>query len=180
MSYLYHRVPSDLRGTTLYPLNTLRDTHPDIYNHHMSKYNSREHVTQQRIPIFDNCLWNDVLFLTAAHPTDLYAARREAGWSDLSPQHYYKIDPHSLDSSHLGVFLFDPNSDPAHLTSDDFTRYDSEQLDHYATIPQATKDYFKHEFEIGAPHIKLFYRYIPHILYHGNIDVTHTEIITTH
>jgi hypothetical protein len=45
-------------------------------------------------------------------------------------------------------------------------------------VPKATKDYFKQEFEAGAPYIKLFYRYIPHVLYHGEIDISNVEIIT--
>ncbi len=67
MIYLYHSVPKNLQGNILYPLNTLKEKHPEIYEQQVSKYVGREHMTQQRIPILD-CLWNDVLHFSAVNP----------------------------------------------------------------------------------------------------------------
>ena len=68
MNYLYHRVPDNFQGTTLYPLNDLKDILPDIYTRHISKYEGRAHIVERHIPIFDDCLWNDVVFLSAVEP----------------------------------------------------------------------------------------------------------------
>lgn len=48
--FVYHRVPENLRGTVLYPLNMLKDVFPDIYTETVRKYEGREHVLETRIP----------------------------------------------------------------------------------------------------------------------------------
>lgn len=178
MNYIYHRVPNNLRGNILYPLNALKGIYPDTYKLEANKYTGREHVPKQRIPLWDDTLWNDVLFFIAADPNAVYEARRNAGWPDMKPQKYFKINPHELDQSKLGVFLFQTTADPTNYKIDNFTDYRYEELNLYTQIPKATKDYFVHEFEAGEPFIKLFYRYVPHILYRGEIDITNTQIIT--
>jgi hypothetical protein len=182
MQYLYHHLPSDLKGTTLYPLNELKSKFPDIYENELSKYAGRENITQQHIPLFDNCLWNDVIFMTALNPQELFNERRRAGWGSTAPQLYLKIDPRTLDPTKLGVFLFKlkEGSVNSPLETNDFTAYNYDELKTHAIIPQATKDYFKYEFDKGERRIKLFYRYIPHILYKGTIDISNSEIITVH
>lgn len=177
MSFIYHRVPNNLQGDTLYPLNSLREIYPEVYEREIAKYHGREHVSEQRIPLFDNCLWNDVLFFTAVSPAQLYEERRKAGWPDVQPQKFFKIDPRNLDQTTLGVFLFQPQIDPKNLVDNNFANYRYEDSPAYSKIPDETKEYYKHEFEIGKPHIKLFWKYIPHILYHGSINVSDTEVI---
>ncbi|UPT74966.1 MAG: HAMP domain-containing histidine kinase [Elusimicrobiota bacterium] len=61
-SALYHYVPDELVGETLYPLTRLADLHPRVAAEHALKYSGREHLMQVRLPILD-CLWNDVLHL---------------------------------------------------------------------------------------------------------------------
>ncbi|MBK8551651.1 MAG: hypothetical protein IPL53_11555 [Ignavibacteria bacterium] len=85
MNYLYHRVPKNLRGNVLYPLNTLKEIHPDLYEQQASKYAGREHITCQIIPIL-NCLWNDVLHFSAVNPEEIsaYRIRKKSGfYNDL-------------------------------------------------------------------------------------------------
>ncbi len=81
--YLYHWVPDDMIGDTLYPLNILKHTHPDLYTKKVSKYIGREKVMDQIIPILD-CLWNDVLHFTAVHPKDVKDALIKAGSKKFS------------------------------------------------------------------------------------------------
>lgn len=177
MQYLYHRVPNNLRDKTLFPLNQLKQKFPDIYNDEARKYQGREHITQQTIPVLNNCLWNDVIFLTAINPTELFETRRTSGWPEIPAQHFFKIDTRQLDQSKLGVFLFKPNRQSSILTPSDFERYDYNSLKSYTKIPPETRSYYRREFEDNQPRIRLFFNYIPHILYHGSIDITDTEII---
>jgi hypothetical protein len=44
-------VPEDQIGTTLYPLNQLRDVQPELYKTKASKYDGREHIMERQIPI---------------------------------------------------------------------------------------------------------------------------------
>ena len=44
MNYLFHMVPQNMQGNTLYPLNDLREVNPKIYKEHKKKYKGREHL----------------------------------------------------------------------------------------------------------------------------------------
>lgn len=178
MNHIYHRVPNNMEGDILYPLNELQTILPSAYEYQVRKYEGREKLLEQRISVLGSCLWNDVLFFTPAQPSDVFEARRQAGFPDLAPQRYFKINPHELDQSKLGVFLFHPHSDSFNHQPEDYAEYNYDDLEQYAKIPDETKEYFKHEFEAGEPGIKLFFRYIPHILHKGPIDVSEAEVIT--
>ncbi|HEV2066901.1 MAG TPA: hypothetical protein VGR08_08690 [Thermomicrobiales bacterium] len=76
MDSIYHGVPTRLRGTTLSPLNRLRDLYPDIYESEIAKYQDhpdRILLPQTRLPVLD-CLWNDVVHTAPIHPHRLYRA----------------------------------------------------------------------------------------------------------
>jgi hypothetical protein len=77
--YVYHRVPPDLRGTVLYPLNRLADVHPDLYEELQQNYATRRDIAALRIPPLGNCLWNDVLHFSPVHPARIQAALADAG-----------------------------------------------------------------------------------------------------
>lgn len=177
MNHIYHRVPKDMTGDILYPLNELRNIHPAAYDYQVKKYKGREQLLEQRISVLGSCLWNDVLFFTPAQPSDVFEARRQAGFPDMAPQQYFKLNPHELDHSKLGVFLFHTDTDATNHQPRDYAEYRYEDLEKYAQIPQATRDYFRQEFEDGQTGIRLFYRYIPHILHKGPIDVSEAEVI---
>jgi len=180
MQYFYHHVPKDFKGSTLYPLNVLKQKYPELYENEVSKYKGREYVTRQRIPILGDCLWNDVIFMTAVHPQKIFDASAEAGWGEIIPQRYFKIDLSTLDKEKLAVYLFKA-SEPtvqSKVNNDDFVKFDLKDVSKYEIVPQSTKDYFRHEYESDHKRISLFYRYIPHILYRGEIDVSNAEIIT--
>ena len=178
MSFLYHHVPRNMQGDTLFPLNELKITMPEVYQKEVAKYKGREHVTQKRIALLNNCLWNDVLFLISTNPEEIIEARREAGWPDNGPHKYFKIDPSTLDQSKLAVFLFRPGLGNTDSYDDQIVPYDPKDIEKYSYVPQETKDYFKQEFENGENGIKLFFRYIPHILYKGEINISNAEIVT--
>ena len=180
MQYLYHHVPKDFNGTVLYPLNELKQKYPEVYEKEVSKYEGREHVMQQRIPLLNDCLWNDVIFMTAVHPQEIFDARTDAGWGEIEPQRYFRISSSILDEEKLAVYLFKENESSmrSKVGNGDFVTFDSQEMSSYAVVPQSTKDYFRHEHESGQKKIGLMYRYIPHILYRGEIDVSKAEIIT--
>jgi hypothetical protein len=180
MQYFYHHVPKNLQGTTLYPLSVLKSKIPEIYESEISKYDGRKYVTQQRIPLLRDCLWNEVIFMTTVNPQELFDARAEAGWGKIPPQKYFRIDPSTLDQEKLAVSLFKVKELNAKsgVKADDFVKYSQDDIDKYAILPQATKNYYRYEHEHGQPKIRLFYRYVPHILYKGEIDISNAEIIT--
>ena len=88
--YLYHRVPDDMKGSILYPLNQLRNVYPSLYAAKAASYKNREAVMQARIPILD-CLWNDVIHFSPVHPSKIQRSRAEAGFP-RKPRRYFEIE----------------------------------------------------------------------------------------
>lgn len=181
MHYLYHRKPLDMQGDTLYPLNQLQGKYPPLFNTHVKKYDDRHWVMKQRIPLLDDCLWNDVIFMSAVHPQALLDARRMAGFPDMPSQEYYQINPKDLDHAQLAVFLFRPEAKRGQpLTHADFAQYSDDDLPRYSALRYETVRYFNRLHDEGVEKIPLFWRYVPHIMYRGSIDISQTRIIACH
>ncbi len=182
MNYLYHRIPrakdgrSAMQGTTLYPLTELAHFYPTIYEQQRAKYEGRPRVMEQTIPLLNHAVWNSVIFMTSIHPIDLKQAFIEAGGDPSIKRSYYQIDPTQLDQDKLAVYLFAPKQ-TVELDDNDFAPYRYEDLETYSQVPDATKAYFQEALR-HYERIPLFYRYIPHILYQGSIDVSSCPIVT--
>lgn len=177
MNYLYHRVPQDLEGTILYPLNTLKEKYPKLYEKKTEKYVGREFIMQKRIPLL-NCLWNDVLHLTAVHPQEIRQALIEAGKKDILPMSFFQINPHSLKKEKTIIYLYlhDYVSKKGEIQAENFTSYDPENIAQYTLLPQETKDYYKEAVSKGDK-VFLFHK-VPHIFYKGTLDIAKMPIIT--
>jgi hypothetical protein len=174
MHYLYHRVPKEMNGHILYPLNQLKAISPDTYAQQIKKYEDRPGVLQRNIPAL-NCLWNDVLHLTAVHPTVLNEAFISAG--KQYNLRFYEIDPEMLEKERMIVYLYDrPSFGSDHIPEDEWERFETSQLPRYSVIPQFTLGYYRDTIALGKEPL-LFVR-IPHILYKGTLDVRGLKIVT--
>jgi hypothetical protein len=175
-NYLYHMVPEGMRGNVLHPLNVLKDLHPDLYISHVDKYKDRSELIEKFIPRLE-CLWNDVLFLSAVNPVDLKRALEDAG---LHPKErkFYQIDPEFLDPAKTKIFLYRDTSEHGlvDLKPEDFVDYDPKALSGHSVIRPETADYFKESMKNGRKP-KMFVG-IPHILHKGSIDISDLEVIT--
>ncbi len=105
MSYLYHNVPKNLHGNILYPLNVLKQIHPDIYDQQVSKYFGREQLLKLQIPILE-CLWNDVLHFSAVNPAEIKQAFIEAGGNPDFTMNYYQVDPKLISPENAVLYLY--------------------------------------------------------------------------
>lgn len=172
--YLYHRVPPQLEGDALHPLNVLREKYPDVYQQEVTKYQGRERLMQQHLPNTD-VLWNDVLHLTPVHPSDVKQAYIEAGGTSF-PSEWYRIPVGSLDSIQATLFhgsLSDPEQG---LQEQDVDIYNPEQLHTYAQLPEETRQYYREELSAGRR--PLLFLHVPHVLYRGSIPLSSCEKIT--
>lgn len=172
MPFLYHAVPDELIGTTLYPLNELKTIHPDVYAKAFSKYIGREEITQQALPLL-GCLWNDVLHFSAVHPSAIRQALIEAGGSPGEGQLFYEIDPLLLNPEKTTVFLYRYKDWDR---PDHWTAYHPNHLNAYTTLPIATKTYYTDLLQMGKR--PLLYHGVPHILHKGSLDISQTRIIS--
>jgi len=174
MTYLYHLVPKNLRGNILYPLNTLKEKYPDIYEQQVVKYAGREHITRQRIPILD-CLWNDVLHFSAVDPKEIKQALIEAGQSPDFSMRCYRIDPGSIDPKNTIVYLFAHTNDKDEMGEENFASYNPDDVAKFSVMPQATKDYYKEMIVNGQRPLR--YHRIPHVLYRGTLNIIELPIV---
>ncbi|MBC7981444.1 hypothetical protein H7X65_00005 [Candidatus Parcubacteria bacterium] len=172
--YLYHRVPDDLEGQTLFPLNTLKEKYPELYDKKVRKYIGREFIQEQIIPTL-NCLWNDVLHLSAIPPKDLKNALVEAG-VEVGELNFYQIDPELLNPDNTTVYLYADTSNKVKMELENFAEYIPNEIEQYSPIPKETKEYYKKRIDEGEQ--PLIYVRVPHILFKGSIDVSNLPIIT--
>lgn len=175
MIYLYHSVPKNLQGNILYPLNALKEKHPDIYEQQVSKYVGREHITKQRIPILD-CLWNDVLHFSAVNPKEVKQALAEAGRNPDFKMSYYQVDPKLIEPKNAIVYLYTHTDNKDKMNEENFASYNPDEVAKFSSMPQATKDYYKEMIDKGER--PLLYHRIPHIPYKGTLDITDLPIIS--
>lgn len=171
MAYLYHRVPLDMRGDILYPLNQLKDIYPDIYGKENAKYVGREVVKSQRIPIL-NCLWNDVLHFTAVPPIEFKKVFAALG-KEYTYQ-YYQVEPESLPKECCVIYLYQQKNREDKFTAKNFVKYDPALLDKLSVLPDETVAYYKKCIDSGEK--MLIYHRVPHILYKGSLDVRDSSI----
>lgn len=181
MQFIYHRVPENMTGDRLIPLNLLKDIYPDIYFEQIKKYAGREVIMRQTIPTL-NCLWNDVLHLSAIHPNKINQALREIGFKVKKNLHYYEIDANLLEPENTTIFLdYHNNKDGTKklgelMVPENFVVYDPENLEEYSTVPEETKSYYKRCF-FNKTRV-LSYQLTAHILYQGSINIKNVRIIT--
>jgi hypothetical protein len=168
MNYLYHRVPKEMRGNILYPLNMLKTEKPEVYKLGVEKYNGREDILSEKIEPL-NCLWNDVIHLTAVHPREIKEALSQAG--KVLEFDFYEIDPYLLDPSNTTVYLYNKRKGE----EKEFEVYDPHNITRYSSLPQRTKDYYIETILNNKD--PLLFHIIPHILYKGSIDITAANII---
>ena len=105
MIYLYHIVPKNLKGNILYPLNSLKEIYPDIFQARLKNYAGRESIMQHWIPTL-NCLWNDVLQFSAVDPKEVKQALIEAGRDPDFNLTCYQVDPKILSPENTIVYLY--------------------------------------------------------------------------
>ena len=132
MTYLYHAVPRLMKGTVLYPLNEQREFDEELYQAHAKKYEGRERLMETRIPLLDNCLWNDVLFLTAVHPAQFRVAFESTGFVRPRPFRAFRFDIADLDHTRMAVITKMRVNEPM-----EYEPFDPHCLDEYATIPSS-------------------------------------------
>lgn len=170
--YLYHRVPPDMQGTILHPLNSFKETNPELYLSKAKKYENRKFVMEQIIPTLD-CLWNDVLQLSPIHPAEIKNALVEAGGSP-GEMKFYQIDPDLLDPKQTTICFYQRSKED-NLHNKYYSEYDPKKLAEHSVLSQDTKDYFKRQFSNGEK--PLMFGFVTHIFYKGSIDISGLPVI---
>ncbi|MDI9325261.1 MAG: hypothetical protein QM526_00525 [Alphaproteobacteria bacterium] len=173
-AYLYHRVPENMVGTHLFPLNSMRESHPDIFSLHVEKYKGREQNMEDVIPTL-KCKWNDVIHFSPINPIEIKQALVDAGfvWNIMS---FYQIDPYVLDPEKTTIYLYNHKNIDDDLDIKYFSNYNPNEIVCIQKLPERTKKYYKETYKKNEK--TLVNAWVPHILYKGSIDVSNLPIIT--
>jgi hypothetical protein len=179
--HVYHLVPPDMQGETLYPLAQLQALWPEVYARAIAKYDDdpgRKRLPQRVIPKL-GCLWNDVVQCASLPPYHLYQALIDRGLTVSPTLRFYRIPVERLDGKPLAVFYSDPPAGrdvgaPLHDSEIDLltVRGYREQT----ALSARTQAWFDHLAASG----KVFGLFVgvPHILVQGSIDVRGVPVIT--
>ena len=172
MNYIYHEIPENMCGSVLYPLNILKEKYPEIYNEHVKKYEGREELMNLIIPKL-NCLWNDVIHLSAIHPQVIKDALREAGGRKNYTVRCYQIDPQLLDPEKTIVYLY--STPVVEIFDNQVMEFKPDEISKYSSVPPAAMQYYKETYATQKGPFP--FHLTPHILYKGSIDTTDLPII---
>jgi hypothetical protein len=173
--FVYHRVPVNLNGSVLYPLNQLKQIYPDVAEVQLKNYQGREALLSQPIPLL-NCLWNDVLHFSPVHPTKIKAAMEEAGHIfGYSRWRFFEMDAAFFSPSNTVIWEYRERHRKRFLIDEsECFPYEPHLLDRYTKVGEWTRRYYA---EVKPGFRVLPYVGIAHVLYKGHLDVEEVKII---
>ncbi len=158
-----------MQGTTLYPLNTLKDIWPTVFREHSKKYEGRQQIQYKEVPGLGK--WNDVIHLSPIDPGETRQALRDAGVVIDSSWKVFCIDAGTLDASRLVLHI----DTGVGIGEQDLNLPLSEKnYANYRHLPGRTKEYYRQCVKEGRQ--ALIYAFTPHVLYGEPIDVSAVEV----
>lgn len=172
MTYIYHGIPEDMKGSTLIPLSEMMTVDPELRAKYLEKYKGREEILERKIPLLD-CLWHDVVQLLPLHPKKLFELQKRLGLIEQIPKYrYFQIDTSQLDASKTVVY-FKTAPGEKNVTVKWLTDVDLNDLQ---DVPAATAGYYKNMVGTGEPVFN--YQFVPHVIYRGYINISDAKIIS--
>ncbi|SRR5258706_4244057 len=179
MTCVYHLCARDFRGTTLYPLNGLRDRFPDLYQREKEKFIGRESLLDYVVPGL-GVPWADTVNLSALDPRRLLEERRALGvpFSRLLERRLLAIPVarvaalpavNYLSQTHwINSKPGDPNAPPT-PPSEEFSRFDATSHQEVCAVPAKHREYLLQQK--ARDELALGFVFVPHVLVAGPIDV---------
>lgn|GEM_PF-1847370 len=189
MTVVWHGVPRDMVGQTLFPLGQLREVDAALYESQKAKYVGREAVLDYRIPLLDRGFL-DTIHCSSVHPHWIYRARRDAGVdvpgrSDTGwgiglafeiPLERIVVNPTLWYSWRTPWVNGYPHADvPTEPPSEEFEAFDSLRYSPLPDVPDLHRAYLAQmRRQQRRP---LTFVHIPHVLVGGPIDVRGCRIV---
>ncbi len=179
MQSIYHMCPSEMIGDMLYPLNTLRELYPLVYEREMIKYQDHPHcqnLQARSIPKL-NCLWHDVVHCFSIHPNLLYRALQERELPVRPERTFFQIPLTTLQAGQVVVLQTSIRDDPTVPIYDDTVSWLDFTTYHELTLvpPDALEWY--DQLTLLKRTIGLFVG-VPLILVHAPISIKQACVIS--
>jgi hypothetical protein len=174
MQAIYHMCPRHMMGEVLYPLNTLRQLHPDIYEREMAQYQdhpSRFDLPRRIIPRL-NCLWNDVVQCSPVHPHLVYLALRERGLQVPPERVFFQIPVSTLPDVPIAIVSYPRNP----LGEEQVCLLDRATYRELDALPAKALEWYDHL----AQQQRVFglFQGIPHVMVQGPIPIAQAHTIS--
>ena len=174
MAYIYHQIPENMTGETLYPLSELETLAPKLYQQQIVKYfdhPSRERIPYQRIPKLD-CLRKEVLNFSPLHPHLVYEAWQALGVT-LPDVNWYQFPIEAV--AHLPAVVYQPGLSEdipgAHVRWLEPATYREG-----TALSDATKKWYAQLHEAGRR--GGWFAHTPHVLVRGAVSVERAAVIS--
>lgn len=181
MSYLYHMVPKNMKGTILVPLSDLQSISEEKFSYEIKKYD--DHPKRKDLPnrILKkiNCRQIEVLHFSPIHPHLMFLGLKSVfpDWNYSSM--FYEIPISKIEG--LPAIKFDMNvtgnyvfgEDEPEVMFDWVTPQNYKILD---AVPAEAIEFYKQwrdRGERGAPAMAR----IPHVMVKGHIDIADCKVI---
>lgn len=174
MSYIYHQQPTSMRGSTLYPLNQLKEIAPDIYSQQIKKYDDRPYLLKRKIALLD-CYWNDVLHCSSIHPTHIYQVWANYGIELNSTLKWFKIPLKHIRASSAVIYKNIPHQSKSTLLEQAFEPLNPSIYKELEALPETTLDFYQHLIAQGKR--GGFFHGVPHVLVKASIDISGIELV---
>lgn len=177
-AYIYHIKQPGFKGSRLYPLNRLKEMHPDVYARYMKKYEGREWLTRTVIEYF-NCLWNDVLHFSPMHPSLIYRALSEVGFTHHKvSREWFEIPLKDLVPDDAVLFRNEEEGDrdgqARELPKNEFEPASPARVKEFSDMPGRNLRYYRRSLEKNR--LPVMWGYAPHVLYRGELDVSSYKV----
>lgn len=180
MEFIYHGVPTGLEGNILYPLFSLKEKFPSLFDTEIKKYD--DHPKRKELPFKQisilNCPRGEVLHFSPIHPSLIFQALKTVFPDGNRSVKFFKIP--IIKAQSLPIALFDMNREGYEFGKEDPDHvFDLVSVDSYRElkiVPPEAYAFFnewKDRGERGAP----AWGRIPHIFIKGPVDITGCEII---
>jgi hypothetical protein len=192
MAFVYHRVPGDMVGGVVYPLNQLAAIAPETYEFQKSKYAGRETVMDFRIPHL-GLLFNDTVHCAPLHPYHLFDARRSLGFpvprasarqrTSRFNGLFFEIPLERITAHPVAWYQWKtlwingaPNEDvPLAPPLEEFEPFDPSRYRELTAVTDSHLSYLARMRERGQP--PLLFVHIPHVLVAGPIEIRDLRVI---
>lgn len=175
MSYIYHLKPKPFEGVSLIPLNRM-DRDSELFKNHARKYEGREHLMEEIIPVL-NCKWNDVVQFSALDPQIIVNKLKTIQDNfKLFRTEYFKIHVDQIIGTYDAVvFDHDISREKGNFKIKDheITKLSSSYRE-LVSVPNQTINFWKNVKVEGGKF--LWFPYITHILVNGIIDTNDFEV----
>ena len=168
---IYHGVPPQMLGETLYPLYELKSLSPERYRTEIAKYD--DHPARRKIPLAHvaklNCTYIETLNFAPVHPHIIYRAWQELGVT-LKSVLWFGVPLERLGASPAVITLPEAERAVGEDYADDAVRWlEPAHYRELTVLPEATLRWYERlvqEKRRGA-----WFAHVPHVLVRGRVSV---------